>query len=180
MTKPDTLKKVFVKADDTATIHCPECQVTKTVAVGKFRSKRHTIKARCTCGHSFSVDLDFRGSYRKKTALPGKYVHELPEIHTRLWKKIHQTGTYTMRTPTADDILMLVTNISNCGLKFTTFGSLALKINQQIHVAFTLDDQKKTEINKHVLVQSITDNIIGCRFADNEPLEQGLRFYLFP
>jgi len=85
-----------------------------------------------------------------------------------------------MRTPTADDILMLVTNISNCGLQFTTFGSHALKINQQIHVAFTLDDQKKTEINKHVLVQSITDNIIGCRFADNEPLEQGLRFYLFP
>ena len=176
----DTIKKVFVKADDTATIHCPQCQCAKTVAVGKFRSKRHTIKARCTCGHSFFVSLDFRRSYRKKTALPGRYITQAPEIHSRIGKKTYLAGTYTMETPAACNIPMLVTNLSNGGLQFTTIDSHALKVNQQLHIVFTLDDQKQTEISKGVIVHSVTDNIIGCRFDGNEPLEQRLRYYLFP
>lgn len=85
-----------------------------------------------------------------------------------------------METPADGDMHMLVTNISNGGLQFTTIGNHALKVNQQLHIAFTLDDQKQTEISKDVIVHSVTDNIIGCRFAGNEPLGQGLRFYLFP
>jgi len=177
----NNIKKVFVKADDTATIHCPECQLAKTVAVGKFRSIRHTIKARCACGHSFFVSLDFRRSYRKNTALPGRYETQAAESDSSTWKKTKLTDTYTMQTPAAGDNHMLVTNISCGGLQFTMpDSSHALKVDQQLQVTFTLDDRKQTEISKRVIVHSVTDTIIGCRFATNEPLEQGLRFYLFP
>lgn len=176
----NNIKKSFVKADDTATIHCPECQLAKTVAVGKFRSIRHTIKARCACGHSFFVSLDFRKCYRKNTALDGRYDTQTPEIDTRIWKKTKLTGTYSTQPPAFGNGHMVVTNISCGGFQFTIPGSHTLKVGQQIRITFTLDDRKQTEISKRVIVQSITDNIIGCRFADDEPLEQALRFYLFP
>ena len=75
---------------------------------------------------------------------------------------------------------MVITNLSCGGLQFTTPGSHAIEVGQQAHITFTLDDRNQTEIDKHVIIQSVAGNIIGCRFADNEPLEQGLRFYLFP
>ena len=75
---------------------------------------------------------------------------------------------------------MQVTNISCGGLQFTTPGSHAIEVGDQARIVFTLDDRKQTEINKKVIVQSISGNIVGCQFASNETLEQGLRFYLFP
>ena len=77
---------------------------------------------------------------------------------------------------------MHVTNISSGGLQFTTPGSHIhnIKIGDQARITFTLDDRKQTKIDKQVIVQSINGNIIGCRFAATESLEQGLRFYLFP
>jgi len=75
---------------------------------------------------------------------------------------------------------MQVTNISCGGLQFTTPGSHAIEVGQQARITFTLDDRKKTEINKQVIIESVPDNIINCRFASNETLEQGLRFYVFP
>ncbi|MBW6521138.1 MAG: PilZ domain-containing protein [Desulfoarculaceae bacterium] len=90
------------------------------------------------------------------------------------------TDTYTMQAPSVGDDHMEVTNISGGGLQFTIPDSHALKIGQEVQVTFTLDDRQQTEISKGVIVHSVTGNIIGCRFAGNEPLEQGLRFYLFP
>lgn len=174
------IKKAFVKGDDTATIHCPECHLAKTVAVGKFRSVRHTIKARCACGHSFSVSLEFRKCYRKKTELEGRYETKTEEVDTRTWKKTKLTGTYYIQAPTAGNGHIVVTNISCGGLQFTIHGSHTLNVGQEVQIAFTLDDRNHTEINKLVIILSVADNIIGCRFAGNEPLGQALSFYLFP
>jgi hypothetical protein len=166
----DTIQRVFVKTDDTATIDCPECRLAKTVVVGKFRSVRHTIKARCTCGHSFTVSLDFRRYYRKNTKLEGRYETQREEVDPRFRKETNLAGTYSMQ----------VTNLSCGGLQFSTHVRHALEVGQQIRITFTLDDKKQTEISKLVIMQSITNNIIGCRFAGDAPLEQALRFYLFP
>ncbi len=85
-----------------------------------------------------------------------------------------------METPTTGCGHMLVTNISCGGLQFTTPGSHAIVVGDQARVTFTLDDRNQTKIDKRFIVHSISGNIIGCRFAHNESLEQGLRFYLFP
>jgi hypothetical protein len=178
---PDNnMQNVFVKPDDTATIHCPVCQLAKTVDVGKFRATRHTITARCTCGHSFPVSLEFRTCYRKKTALPGTYEAQAPKTDNKYWKKTNLTGVYNMQAPGNDCGHLLVTNISSGGLQFTTPGGHTIEVGQQARITFTLDDRKHTEINKRVIIQTVNADIIGCRFSSNETLEKGLRFYLFP
>lgn len=174
------IPKIFVKPDDTATIVCPQCQKSRTVAVGNFRSIQHIIKARCTCCCSFSVHLDFRRYYRKKTAIPGTYTTPISKLDPQKWKHAKLAGVYTMHTPAAGMGHMQVNNISAGGLQFTTPGDHDIEIGQQAQISFTLDDRKHTQINKRVIVQSVTDHTIGCRFDSNEPLEQGLRFYLFP
>ena len=75
---------------------------------------------------------------------------------------------------------IIVTNISNGGLQFTALGRHGIEVGQEAQVTLTLDDRKHTQIRQRVIVQSVAEDIIGCRFADNEPLGQGLRFYLFP
>ncbi|MFH2124646.1 MAG: PilZ domain-containing protein [Pseudomonadota bacterium] len=177
---PENKQRVFVKPDDTATINCPKCQLAKKVAVGKFRTTRHTITARCTCGHAFPVSLEFRKNYRKNTRLPGEYNIQASKVDEKYWKKTRLTGVYTMHAPASGNGHMLVTNISCGGLQFTTPGDHAIEVGQQAQITFTLDDRKQTTIHKCVIIQSVTGHIIGCRFADNEFLEQGLRFYLFP
>ena len=176
----DNIQRVFVKPGDTATIHCPVCQLAKTVDVGKFRTTRHTITARCTCGHSFPVSLEFRKCYRKKTELPGTYEARPPKLDDKQWKKTNLIGVYNMQVPATGCGHMQVTNISCNGLQFTTPGSHTIEVGDQARVTFTLDDRKHTNIDKRVIVQSIVGNLIGCQFASNETLEQGLRFYLFP
>ncbi len=176
----DNIQKGFVKPDDTATIQCPVCHLTTTVNVEKFRTTRHTIIMRCACGHSFPVSLEFRKYYRKKTALLGTYETRPSKINDIRWKETNLTGVYSMKAPSTGCGHMQITNISTGGLQFTTPGNHPIKVDDQVRVTFTLDDRKQTEIDKRVIVQSITGNIISCRFASDETLEKGLRFYLFP
>lgn len=173
-------QRTFVKPDDTAAITCPACQLTKTIAVGKFRPTRHTIAVRCTCGHSFPVALDFRRHYRKKTTLPGIYDTKTSEFDAKRWKKARLTGIYTLQAPATGDGHMQVTNISCGGLQFVTPSDHAIEVGQKARVAFTLDDAHQTEIIKNVIIQSVNGHVIGCRFAEGEVLEQRLGFYLFP
>jgi hypothetical protein len=174
-------QRTFVKTDDTAIIKCPECHLAKTIAVGKFRSNRHSITVRCTCGHSFPVDLDFRRSYRKKTSLAGEYETRAMGTNQENRKKTTRlAGVYTIQHPASGDGHMQVTNLSTGGLQFVTSSDHAIEVGQQVLVSFTLDDRKQTEITKNVTIQSVNGSVIGCQFRENEPLEQALGFYLFP
>lgn len=85
-----------------------------------------------------------------------------------------------MQSPATGGGHVLISNLSCGGLQFITTGHHHIEVGQRARISFTLDDQKRSEITKHVIIQSVTDKIVGCRFAKNEPLEQGLRFYLFP
>jgi hypothetical protein len=178
MTAP-IIQRTLVKADDTAHIKCPECNRAKTICVSKYRSSRHTLNVKCTCGHSFPVKLDFRRLYRKKTALPGIYLSCTSAVKGKNWET-NITGFYSIKYPTKNDGYMQVTNLSAGGLQFVTSNDHLLQAGQQILVAFTLDDRKQSEITKKVTIQAVNDSVIGCRFLAGEPLEHALRFYLFP
>jgi hypothetical protein len=176
----NNIQRVFVKPDDTATIHCPVCQLAKTVDVGKFRTSKHTITARCACGQAIPVSLEFRKHYRKKTTLPGTYEAQVSKSDDKHWKKTNLTGVYDLQAPATGCGHMQVTNISCGGLQFTTHNTHSIAIGDHARITFTLDDRKQTPIDKRVIVQSIAGDAIGCQFANSETLEQGLRFYLFP
>lgn len=176
----NTTPRTFVRPDDTATITCPACQLVKTLSVGQFRGNRHTISVRCACGHRFSVALDFRRFYRKKTTLAGIYDTQALDSIDNKERRTQLSGVYTMQAPAFGSGVMQITNISSGGLQFVTTYDHTIELGQKARVNFTLDDRNHTELTKNVIVQSVNDRVIGCRFAEGEYVEQALRFYLFP
>lgn len=150
--------KAFVRADDTVTIVCPACKLPKNVSVGSFKDKTHYLKVRCPCDNVFRVHLDFRQFYRKPTDLKGMYKTLKPAGHGG--GVIH------------------IKNISQGGLGFTVSGTNTIEVGHRLEVSFQLDDKKQTSLKKQVVVQSVTDNFIGCRFSSDQAYEKEIGFYL--
>jgi hypothetical protein len=150
--------KTHVRANGTATLICPSCNATRNIAAERFRHGQHAITVRCSCQHVYSILLDFRRHYRKKTNLPGTY-----EILT-------QGGV--------GGGIIHVTNISKGGLGFTVSGLHRINKDHLLLVEFQLNDKKKTVLKKRVLVKSVRQNIIGCQFMDDVAMEKDLGFFL--
>ncbi|MEN8188739.1 MAG: hypothetical protein ABFS19_02745 [Thermodesulfobacteriota bacterium] len=156
MTTPPA-QKVFVKANDTATIRCPECDSTRKVEVGGYRFKQHTLKVRCSCSHCYLISLDFRKNFRKKTDLPGNYLIDPP---------VGGNGP------------IQVTNISKTGVGFTVAGIHNFQVGLEANLEFTLDNRLQSQLNKKVIVRSVNGDYIGSEFADHQDFEKELGFYL--
>lgn len=154
------IQKSFVKTNDTASIRCPDCALVKSIAVGKFRNSRHTLKTRCSCGSTFLVALDFRRHYRKPTKIIGLYSLIAP--------------------PSNGGGQMQVNNISRSGVAFSVSGQHTIQVGQKVLLNFRLDDRKQTELTKKVLVKNIRDNSIGCEFINPNQIGKDLGFYLQP
>ncbi len=155
------IQKSFVTTDDKATLCCPKCGLTKIIAAGKYRKKKHIIKVRCNCKHAFATLLDFRRHYRKA---------------------VEFEGTYTMIAPAGGVGRLSVLNISRSGLGFTigftVAGKTAFKVGQKAQIEFDLDDRKQTPINKVVVIRTLSKKYVGCEFVDHQELDKDLGFYL--
>ena len=158
MIRPMETVKTFVRYDDTVTIVCPACNLPKNVAVGSYRNKSHYLKVRCPCENVFRVHLDFRQFYRKPTDLPGMY---------KTLKPLGHGGG-----------VVHIKNISQGGLGFTISGVNTIEVGHRLQIIFQLDDKKKTPLKKEVVVQTISENFIGCRFTSGQAYEKEIGFYL--
>ena len=147
-----------VRDNNTATLVCPSCGVSKLVDTGSFRHGRHTINVRCICQHEFTVLLDFRRNYRKPTSLPGTYVI------------ISEGGV--------GGGIIHVNNISRGGVGFTVSGIHRIEPGQELRIEFQLNDKNKTVLKKHAVVVSVRENMIGCAFIFNAEMDKALGFYL--
>lgn len=154
------IQKAFVKDNDIASIRCPKCDLVKDIGVGKFRDTRHTLKTKCSCGNIFVIALDFRKHYRKPTNIDGMYTLTSP--------------------PTNGGGRMQVVNISRSGVGFSISGHHNINVGQKASLRFTLDNKKKTELCKEVIIRSIRGNQIGCEFLDKNEIGKDLGFYLQP
>jgi len=150
--------KAFVREDDTTTIVCPVCKMPKNISVASFKEKTHYLKVRCQCNTVFRVHLDFRRSYRKPTDIPGTYKTLKPAGHGG--GVIH------------------IKNISQGGLGFSVSGMNTIEKGHRLLVSFQLDDKRRTSLKKEVIVQSVSDNFVGCRFISGQAYEKELGFYL--
>jgi len=158
MAEPLETIKSFVRKDNTATIVCPSCNMPRNVAVGSYKDKSHFLKVRCPCGEVFRVHLDFRQFYRKATELPGTY--------------------RCIKPPGGDSGIMTVKDISQGGVGIHVSGFHTLQVGYILSLSFNLDDRKNTPLTKEVHIQSVLNNVIGCRFAGNQLYEKELGFYL--
>jgi hypothetical protein len=155
------MEKVFIASNNTATFVCPNCENTTTVDVTKYVKieKKVTVKVKCRCGHRFSAELEKRKKYRKKTDLPGSY-------------------TYIGKDGSRDKGIMVVQDISSTGFKLRLNVPRDFKAGDRLKVEFTLDDKRRTPIEKKVIVQNVNQNYVGVAFSPNEPDDPALGFYL--
>ncbi len=157
----EEIHKVFVSKSGTTTITCPECNDARTASVAKFQNKQHVLKVKCPCSRVFSVRLDFRRNYRKPVNLGGN----IRELGGRSgW------------------ISMSIKNVSKGGIGITYPGQISLKIGEEYEVKFSLDDAKKTIIQRKIIVRLIEGSYVGCQFSEPglHEQEKALGFYLMP
>lgn len=156
---------VFVADNNIATLVCPECNTSKNADVTKYKNleKLVRLKIKCTCGSSYSVMLERRRHYRKKTDLPGTYV-------------------YTTAVGQQQKGPMTVTEISRGGLRLKVMVLPKFKVGATFHVEFHLDDKHQTLIKKKVTAKMLTDHFIGAEFCSidsSDSSDKALGFYLF-
>lgn len=159
MTANTITQEANQQSDNEAEITCPECHATRTLNVGKFRSSKKRIKAKCGCGCIFDMtdySLDMRKFYRKKTNLRGSYSNV----------NMNKTG------------FMRVKNVSYTGVSFELERKADIEIDDVLGVRFVLDDEQKTEINRAVVVKNVRDKLIGAEFSDNQVFDIELCYYL--
>jgi hypothetical protein len=155
-------EKVYITSQQMATFVCPQCSRSKTVNVSKYATVDKMIKVgvKCPCGHAYTAILEKRKQYRKRTNLPGAFIHF---INGRPLNK----GALT------------VEDISATGLKLKINAPQSLSIGDEMEVEFNLDDRNRTQIKKMVIVRNKIGSHIGVEFGPTEALDKALGFYLF-
>jgi hypothetical protein len=140
-----------------AVLKCPDCGGARTINAAKLDNPRGPLKARCKCGAVFRILFEVRKAYRKETRLLGNYVkHSGDEEQGRI----------------------IVRNISRSGMGFTTLTKHNLKQGDRVKLKFTLDDKRRSAIEKDGVVKVVNDKSIGCQFTDSDQQDEALGFYL--
>jgi hypothetical protein len=150
---------VRLNPDNIAVIKCPQCGTARTVNAAKLNNPQGPLKARCKCGAVFPVLFEVRKVYRKETRLHGNYVKD---------------------SPGEEQGRIIVRNISQSGIGFTTLTEHNLKQGDKVRLKFTLDDKRRSEIEKNGVVRMVNDKSIGCQFTDSDQRDEALGFYLMP
>lgn len=134
--------KVFVDENDEALVACPKCGKTKKADISSFKRKKiRNLQAKCPCRSSFPISLEYRRFNRRETSLDGHYMN-LSDGNER--------GK------------MRVINLSLGGVGLINFSLSQFKIGDRVNLSFTLDDQKKSEIDLIGVVKHMVDRYVGC------------------
>lgn len=148
---------VIIKKDQTVDISCPQCRGIQTVHISKFKDLHLDKTVHCDCDTVFKIRLEARGVFRRETMLKGGYTN------------------LTAQHPQAP---MLVTDISLQGLGFTDCSDQPPGIDDQLRVAFVLDDPRGTLIRTGARVVSTRGRDIGCEFINSEEYAKQLGIYI--
>ncbi len=148
----DAVQKVFISQDNTATFSCPKCGKTKTTDVSRFNdvTTEVRLKVKCPCGHSHTIFLERRKHIRKNLNL---------------------TGTFTRAGGTERGHL-IVTDLSRSGMKLRIGGGKTVAVDEKLAVSFFLDDPKRSQVEKQVVVRSVSGRLAGVEFLFGEHYDQ--------
>lgn len=154
-------EKVYIAQNNMATFICPVCKKTTTVDVTSYAEleKKVKVKCRCVCGHNYTSILEKRKKYRKSVNFPGVYAF------------IDAMGREEKGT-------LVVEDISATGLKLKLNIKPSFKIEDILTVEFHLNDKRRTEMQKKVIVKNIKNIYVGTAFTLSGLNDPALGFYL--
>ena len=155
---------IYINDDNTATFVCPQCKKTTIKDLTKFiqLKNRTRLKATCACGFSYAVFLEKRKKFRKPVNLPGRY-------------------KFSSNNPDIQDHIgaMTVKDISYSGLRIKVQMMPGFKVGDTLYVEFRLDDAKRSQVKKKVIIKNLKGLNIGLAFASPQNHDSVLGFYLF-
>jgi hypothetical protein len=150
---------IYVNKNNEITIICSQCGKLKKHMLNNVSITGKRLKIKCGCGHVFSALIEGRRHYRKRVTLSGTC-----------------RGVDAL-TPAEG---MVVENISSCGITFRTQWRNQFKIGDILRVSFVLDNLRRTEISKTVMVRNVREHFVGVEFCQPDEPNAILGFYLMP
>jgi hypothetical protein len=150
------MKKVYVNDTNQATIICPKCGFEKNVDVTNFKDTQKRLKAKCQCGETHRITIEFRKKYRKDVRLPGEYI-------------IQGKGERGE---------IIIRELSLTGVRFESLKPHQISTDDILEMKFRLDNPLRSEIRKLVEVIWIRDRIVGAHYTETKLYEKDLGFYL--
>ena len=150
------MKKIYVDHTNKAAIICPKCGLEKNIDVANFKNTHKKLKAKCRCGEIFRFTLEYRKHYRKKVLLAGEYVVQGKDERGEI----------------------IIEDISASGIRFASLKPHYISRNDTVELKFTLDNQKRTQIQGLVKIAWMIDRNVGAEFINPKSLEKDLGFYL--
>lgn len=138
-----TEQKVFINNYSKASFTCPNCKKRKLLNVSGYRNIREEVKIthRCSCGHTYTLLLERRRFPRKNVRLTGAYV----------WNERRRK--------------MMIRDMSRGGVRIELKQRERFKIGDKLFIEFSLDDTRRTLIQKEVIVRNIRGPYIGAEFC---------------
>lgn len=163
-------QKVFIGSNNMATFVCPQCEKSRTVDVSRYQNleRASKVKIRCSCGHTYSVELDKRKHYRKETQLTGMYIHIVSSLGDNFSEEVGKG-------------IITVLDLSRTGLRFKLNVPPSFGPGDKLMLEFRLDDAKRTLVRKEVVIRNIRELVAGAEFTHHDPSdpsEKAIGFYL--
>lgn len=151
------LVKVYINQGNEGEIICPLCDKTRSVNVTNQRIPKKPIKVKCTCGHTFTIVLEYRKYHRKTVSIPGK----LLDVDSK------------------DEVAeILITSVSVTGVGFELTGITRVNLEDVFEIVFTLDDDFASVVNEEIVIKRVDGNHIGGEFCDGDKYHYELDFYI--
>jgi len=153
------MKKIFVTPKQQVSLTCDECGAAYTSAAPPRVRGNMVVRARCRCGNDIEALFEYRQAYRKQVSLYGQFRNT--------------EGIASAQTAQ-------VQNLSQSGIRFTTYGWRTVQQGDVVTLSFTLDDAVHTRIDKQVEVRHVSEQSVGGRFCDTDQFayQKEIGFYL--
>lgn len=161
---PPMTAKIYVNEDNTGTFVCPKCQKTRVKDLSRYMLNKTAVrlKAKCSCGHSYAVFLEKRKKFRKPANLQGSY-----------------RSSAIATDPQNAQGSMTVKDLSYSGMRIEVGAPPLFAEGDSLYVEFRLDDARRSQVRKKVIVKNIEGLSVGLSFASLQNHDSALGFYLF-
>jgi len=144
------MKTVYVDDSSRVTVVCPQCEKETNIDVTYFKDTHKKMKAKCPCGESFRLNLEFRQTYRKNFRLAGEYSVQVKDEKGEI----------------------LIEEISASGIRFASLKPHNITKDDTVELKFNLDNPMKTEIRELVKIIWLNDRHVGAQYIDQNRLKR--------
>lgn len=153
----DMVQKIFYRNNGKIDIKCPKCGKSGQMDISKYvkMDKALNFKAACKCKHVFSISIERRRHIRKLVNLKGVLIQESQHYPVR------------------------VLDISKLGMRILTERGLNIMEGERLSVKFILDDPRRSEVSKEIVVRRKQGRDIGCEFVSHEHYDDFGKYLLF-